>query len=503
MKLYKPLFFALLVLFTSCTDGDIKRYKNVLLDVSKLESATYTINISENNTIVSAKGAIINIPAGAIKSESEKIDITISEAYDINDMVKANLATQANGIPLSSGGMINIKADVTAEIVMPLSAYVPTKYNQKGMQVYKGEGNEEGLIDWTSPEPLADTPTYALERGKQLFQNNCSSCHNPTKDATGPELAYVSITRDKEWMYAFTRHSARLIASGDSRANYIFNAWGKTAMTAFPNLTDEQLDDLYGYLQNIAYENNLQNKEMDCYDSCMASGDLLDVLYEKSKLIGEQGLSALVNYYEREEPLGAWEPVVKDTIYTDTLVAIERGKVGYYEFNVDAFGWYNIDMVADDLPGAEESLLTVMIKDDMDMQLHIYLVIPSNKIFNEGGHVNGRNKVYGFYKSDGRLPLVHGRQAYILAMGEKDGDIVFGKTSFITEAEQVFDIKLEPIEKETFNKIINSMNFDGVELTVEDSKNADSLREFNEELEQLRSLNPYFPVNCNCNPYSY
>ena len=73
-----------------------------------------------------------------------------------------------------------------------------------------------------------------------------------------------------------------------------------------------------------------------------------------------------------------------------------------------------------------------------------------------------------------------------------------GGTKFVTATEQTFNIKLEPISKEEFDKVISSLNFDGVDITVQDSKNADELRKFDNELEALRALNPYMPVNCDC-----
>lgn len=89
----------------------------------------------------------------------------------------------------------------------------------------------------------------AAPDGKALFQANCAACHNPYKDATGPALNGVdSRVPSKEWLYKWIKNSASLIGSGDKYANDIYNKWNKTAMTAFPSLTNEEMDAIITYV---------------------------------------------------------------------------------------------------------------------------------------------------------------------------------------------------------------------------------------------------------------
>lgn len=88
--------------------------------------------------------------------------------------------------------------------------------------------------------------------GKALFQANCASCHNPLKDATGPALKGMDErVPSKEWLYKWVRNSAAVIASGDKYANEIYNKWNKTAMTSFPNLTNEDIDAIVEYVNSV------------------------------------------------------------------------------------------------------------------------------------------------------------------------------------------------------------------------------------------------------------
>ena len=93
--------------------------------------------------------------------------------------------------------------------------------------------------------------TFAAPDGKALFQANCASCHNPLKDATGPALKGVTgRVPNKEWIYKWIKNSAAVIASGDKYANDLYNKWNKTAMTAFPGLSNEEIDAIVKYVDD-------------------------------------------------------------------------------------------------------------------------------------------------------------------------------------------------------------------------------------------------------------
>src|SRR5581483_5150189 len=48
--------------------------------------------------------------------------------------------------------------------------------------------------------------------------------------------------------YNWVHNSAKVIASGDKTANDIFNKFNKTAMTAFPQLSNEEIDAILKYV---------------------------------------------------------------------------------------------------------------------------------------------------------------------------------------------------------------------------------------------------------------
>ncbi|MCR9227305.1 MAG: c-type cytochrome [Flavobacteriaceae bacterium] len=106
-------------------------------------------------------------------------------------------------------------------------------------------------------DPAAEQTAEAVDgdpvKGKQLFNQNCAACHSLDRKMTGPALANVE-TRlaedeglDKEWIYAWIKNSPAVISSGDAYANKIYAEYNQAAMTPFPTLSNEDIDDILAY----------------------------------------------------------------------------------------------------------------------------------------------------------------------------------------------------------------------------------------------------------------
>jgi len=70
---------------------------------------------------------------------------------------------------------------------------------------------------------------------------------NSTKKAVGPALRGVSQKYDKEWLYSWIKNSAAMIKAGDAQAIAIWEEYNKTAMTAFPQLSNADIDNIIAY----------------------------------------------------------------------------------------------------------------------------------------------------------------------------------------------------------------------------------------------------------------
>ncbi|GAB1856243.1 c-type cytochrome [Flavobacteriaceae bacterium MHTCC 0001] len=89
-------------------------------------------------------------------------------------------------------------------------------------------------------------------KGKSLFNANCAACHKLDKKMTGPALRNVEARLadeglDRAWIYAWIRNSSAVIKSGDAYANKIYNEYNKSQMTAFPQLSDADIDNILAY----------------------------------------------------------------------------------------------------------------------------------------------------------------------------------------------------------------------------------------------------------------
>lgn len=111
---------------------------------------------------------------------------------------------------------------------------------------------QEPVAAETAAAPVAVAGGDAV-KGKSLFNQNCAACHSLNRKMTGPALANVE-TRlaedeglDKEWLYRWIKNSPGVIKSGDAYGVKIYNEYNQAAMTAFPTLSDADIDDILAY----------------------------------------------------------------------------------------------------------------------------------------------------------------------------------------------------------------------------------------------------------------
>ena len=85
------------------------------------------------------------------------------------------------------------------------------------------------------------------KEGRKLYNNLCASCHKLDRKLIGPALAGVTERRENDWLKAWIKNNAALRASGDRDAIAIFNEYNGSVMSAFPQLSDSQIDDILYY----------------------------------------------------------------------------------------------------------------------------------------------------------------------------------------------------------------------------------------------------------------
>jgi len=109
--------------------------------------------------------------------------------------------------------------------------------------------------DDSSAEPAATEAEGSgdAKKGKALFNQNCAACHALNRKMTGPALQDVESRLseeeglDREWLYAWIKNSPGVIKSGDAYANKVYAEYNQAAMTAFPTLSNSDIDDILAY----------------------------------------------------------------------------------------------------------------------------------------------------------------------------------------------------------------------------------------------------------------
>ena len=108
----------------------------------------------------------------------------------------------------------------------------------------QAEAGQETAAADTAPAGLGDAAA-----GKELFNSLCAACHKPYSNSIGPALNGVTDRHEMEWLYEWIKNSAAMIASGDPEANAIYEEWGQTAMPAFPQLSNDDIDNILAYVE--------------------------------------------------------------------------------------------------------------------------------------------------------------------------------------------------------------------------------------------------------------
>jgi len=84
--------------------------------------------------------------------------------------------------------------------------------------------------------------------GEALFKANCSNCHKPDADFTGPKLQGVrDVIPSPDWIYDWIHNPSAMIAK-DDYAKKLADKWKPIVMTPFASLTKAEIDAIMDYV---------------------------------------------------------------------------------------------------------------------------------------------------------------------------------------------------------------------------------------------------------------
>lgn len=271
---------------------------------------------------MSSNGVLLSIPENAFllngQSYKDQAVIQWQEAQDGATIMKSGLNTMSGGRLLETQGMFSIQAYTPDGKKLSINknhgiyAQVPVDEYKRNMQLFTGQKNTNGMIDWVNPKPLMKIPVpvdmnlldfyprgyedtlnylklskdkrfrdslylsmehfFGTERtrdmmgdsihlnqepGKSLFSSECMTCHSMTIDGTGPALRKIrekwSMNGAKEGSIYQWVQNWQVAASKDPYALNV-STLKPTAMRLFPKLTMEQISSIFDYIDSQPYD---------------------------------------------------------------------------------------------------------------------------------------------------------------------------------------------------------------------------------------------------------
>ena len=174
-----------------------------------------------------------------------------------------------------------------------------------------------------------------IAAGKALFANNCASCHNPIKDATGPALQGVTQrVPDKAKLHAWIRNNNAVRAAGDPYFTALYEKWQKTPMNQFTSLSDADIDNILAYVETykapVADPGTPTVKQGESDNSLLYG--ILTLILAVITLILLQVNSNLKKLSDDKEGVPAHEPVpfYRNKAYIATFAVVLFIIGGYY-----------------------------------------------------------------------------------------------------------------------------------------------------------------------------
>ena len=518
-----------------------------IFNTDSLPTQQYSIDTKKDTLLQTRGGAWLKIDKGSLSAASgDKVTLEIKEAYSITGIIKAGLVTASNGRPLSSGGMIYINAAAGQKVTInkPIRVATPASYLDKSMQLYKGATTgSAGKINWTEPAPMYESRQLtAIEKGALLFQQKCASCHGIGKEGSGPDLANYSLRYPLRpnageggyngYSHAFYKQSPANTEAVDSvwsipskkdghvesafvdyyECNLI-NLFGGKAVDLSYDFYANRKDwlDIYKYIENESAQKDLpfpQHAYLDaCADSCRlykklkeeTTGRIFDASAKIEKLL--KGNGNMVDEIKNDQFFSNDTITPAPPPYELKVSPAEFG-ASYYQFTIESFGWFNVDVLASNTSETEASELFVRITGSYTQKVQVYLIIPSLKV-NAAGGLTGRSKnEYAFYTVDGKINLPQNKTAYILAVTELEESIAYALKAFTVSKQQSFDLSPETSSKDAFNKAVGQIEANGLNVKVAEAKNAGAIRAMKKTISELEAsvenIEKLKPTGCDC-----
>ncbi len=131
---------------------------NQLLAGASSSPDAFIIDNAHDTLLHCVQGTVVRMPANALETADGKkpeghVKITVKECYNLTDILANKLGTTCDGKLIESAGMVDIKATANGEELkvkegMTYDIAMPDNGSGDGYQVFYGERDEAGVMDW-------------------------------------------------------------------------------------------------------------------------------------------------------------------------------------------------------------------------------------------------------------------------------------------------------------------------------------------------------------------
>lgn len=177
----------------------------------------------------------------------------------------------------------------------------------------------------------ADLPldSLTIEKGRSLFLQNCSACHDFRQDGIGPQLGGVTEQVSVSWLKDFIADPKRLIDSGDQRASALFSQYN-SYMPSFAHYSEEDIHAVIAYLHSIKAPVTVGNDEPSIEPEIapIALGDYILELKYEAQLPASSDKDPLARIAKMAEQPGSEDLFVLDL--RGKLYQLKNGKATTY-----------------------------------------------------------------------------------------------------------------------------------------------------------------------------
>jgi len=103
-------------------------------------------------------------------------------------------------------------------------------------------------------EVINENSLANLNKGKILFEKNCSSCHGVNKTLVAPPFQRIRDANGLDWSISWVKGGQKLIKQRDTNALYIFYAWNMLVQPDFPNLSNKEIESIFDYVDSYPFD---------------------------------------------------------------------------------------------------------------------------------------------------------------------------------------------------------------------------------------------------------